>query len=480
MVKVHARPGRLRSFLILGVLLVLSVSATDLAAAEASVANLWVSRYDGPASGVDVAHHLAVGPGGSRVYATGESRGSVSGLDYATVAYDATTGDEVWAERYDGPKGVADVANAVAVSPDGSTVFVTGGSKANRIGWDYATVAYDAATGAQQWVARFDGVGHEADRARALGVSPDGSTVFVTGSSTGRTNDGEYATVAYDAATGAQLWARRYQGSVDVGDFSGASDLGVSPDGSAVFVTGRDETSFVDEEYATVAYDATTGARLWVARYSGAEGTNYATALGVSPDGSAVFVTGTSHAGSGANNYATVAYDAATGAERWVARYAGPPGGSDHAAAIGVSPDGSAVFVTGDSVGSTGFDFATLAYDAATGARLWVQRYDGPASGNDIATALGVSHDGSTVFVTGQSKAPSPDFDADYATLAYDATTGAKVWAKRYHGHPDPVGEHSIPSALGVSPDGSAVFVTGTNAGSTTDADYATVAYGPA
>ena len=474
-VNAKARSGRLRSFLILVVLLVLWTSTSGVASAGAPVANLWVSRYDGPANGVDLAHDLAVSPDGSRVYATGESRGSVSGLDYATVAYDATTGDQVWSERYDGPKGVADVANAVGVSPDGSTVFVTGGSKAARSSYDYATLAYDAATGAQQWVARFDGDGHETDSARALGVSPDGSTVFVTGSSTGRMGDAEYATVAYDASTGAQLWARRYRGSADVGVFSGGYALWVSPNGSAVFVTGRDETSSVDEEYATVAYDATTGATLWVARYRGAEGTNFATALGVSPDGSAVFVTGQSRAGSGANNYATVAYDAATGAELWVARYAGPPGGSDHAVALGVSPDGSAVFVTGDSVGSTGFDYATLAYDAATGARLWVQRYDGPASGNDIASALGVSPDGSTVLVTGQSNAPSPDFDADYATVAYDAATGARVWAKRYHGHPDPFGG---PSALGVSPDGSAVFVTGTNAGATTDDDYATVAYG--
>ena len=44
-----------------------------------------------------------------------------------------------------------------------------------------------------------------------------------------------------------------------------------------------------------------------------------------------------------------------------------------------------------------------MAYDAATGAKVWVSRYDGPAHGDDFATALGVSPDGSTVFVTGYS-----------------------------------------------------------------------------
>jgi hypothetical protein len=75
-------------------------------------------------------------------------------------------------------------------------VFVTGWSAGSSgVDSDYATVAYDASAGTRFWASRYD-AGSE-DEAAALGVSPDGSTVFVTGSSTGATGHDDYATVAY-------------------------------------------------------------------------------------------------------------------------------------------------------------------------------------------------------------------------------------------------------------------------------------------
>ena len=69
--------------------------------------------------------------------------------------------------------------------------------------------------------------------------------------------------------------------------------------------------------------------------------------------------------------------------------------------ALGVSPDGSEVFVTGWGSGSrrTREDIATVAYDAETGTRRWTSSYEGP--GSDQVSALAVSPDGSEVFVTG-------------------------------------------------------------------------------
>src|SRR5207249_3486377 len=146
-------------------------------------------------------------------------------------------------------------------------------------------------------------------------------------------------------------------------------------------------TGFLVADYLTVAYDAATGARLWMATYDGpGRSSDEAFGLGVSPNGASVFVTGQSWGIGTDGDYATVSYDAATGAQRWVARYDGPAASYDWAYDLGVSPDGGAVFVTGYSLGlSTGYDFATLAYDAATGAQQWVARYNDAGNGLDQA-----------------------------------------------------------------------------------------------
>jgi hypothetical protein len=476
MKRVSAR-SRVRSFSRLAAVVTLvSMSAGSLpdTASAAPGSRLWAKRYDGPAHRGDKAYALEVSPDGSVVFVTGSSKGSTSYFDYATVAYDSVTGAKLWAKRYDGPGNDGDSANALAVSPDGSQVFVTGISVGSTSGLDYATVAYDASTGVTLWAKRYNGPGNSGDSAAALEMSPDGGVVFVTGYSFGSTSDVDYGTVAYDASAGVKLWAKRYNGPGNLFDY--ATALGVSPDGSEVFVTGYSAGPTSDTDYATVAYDTSTGARLWARRYDGGYGSDLANALGVSPDGSEVFVTGYSAGPTSDTDYATVSYDASTGAKLWSKRYNGPANSYDHASALGVSPDGSEIFVTGDSEGSTsGADYATVSYDASTGAKLWSMRYNGSANSYDDALALGVRPDGSEVFVTGSSLGSTTGLD--YATVAYDASTGAKAWTKLYNG---PGSATDDATALGVSPDGSEVFVTGQSAGSTTGWDYATVDYSAA
>jgi WD40 repeat protein len=453
-----------------------AVSAAGAAGARASVSpgpgsQQWAARYNGPGN-AGVAYSVAVSPGGGKVFVTGqsESAGASSDLDYATVAYNAATGARRWVTRYNGPGNSYDAASSVAVSPTGAAVFVTGVSQGTTSGLDYATVAYNAATGARLWVTRYNGPGNGDDGAAQVAVSPGGQTVFVTGYSQGTTSGLDYATVAYNAATGAQLWVSRYHGPGSGDDF--AQSLAVSPGGGTVLVTGESKTTASASDYGTVAYNAATGTQRWAARYHGpAPGDDAAHAVTVSPDGRTVFVTGVSKATTSylVYGYATVAYNAATGAQRWAARYNGPVPSYDTALSVAVSPGGGAVYVTGQSQGTaSGDDYATVAYNAMTGAQRWAARYNGPANGDDAATSVAVSPGGGTVYVTGYSTGTSGVLGV-YATVAYNAATGTQRWAARYNG---PVKGANVAYSLAASPTTGTVYVTGTSG----DA-YATVAY---
>jgi hypothetical protein len=78
-----------------------------------------------------------------------------------------------------------------------------------------------------------------------------------------------------------------------------------------------------------------------------------------------------------------------------------PPACGWRAADIAVSPDGSMVFVTGDSfsAGFTGHAFGlpqytTLAYSSGTGAQAWVARFGNVANGSSYANSIAVAPDG--------------------------------------------------------------------------------------
>jgi WD40 repeat protein len=430
-----------------------------------------VAVYNGPDSGYDQANSLAVSPDGTKVFVTGTVEGGANGKDYGTVAHDVATGETLWASLYDGPANDLDVALAVAVSPDGSKVYVTGYSSGGVTASDYATIAYDALTGSTIWVERYNG-GDDGDMAFSVAVSPDGTKVFVTGESYGDSTGNDYATIAYDAATGASIWTQRYNGPGNGTD--DAFSLVMSPSGAMVFVTGTSWATSTGFDYATIAYDAVNGAPRWVRRYTGAgNGSDFGQAIAVRPDGTTVFVTGYSSGGVTVDDYATMAYDVATGRAIWVRRYNGPKNSYDDAYSLAVSPDGAKVFVTGRSKGrSTLYDYATIAYDASTGVRDWLQRYDGPVGSSDIAEAVGTSSDGTAVYVTGSSW--GGPMATDYATVAYDPATGSTLWVSRLNGIGN---DYDQASSLATTPDGTAVLVTGLSEGPADNTDFLTVAY---
>lgn len=373
----------------------------------------------------------------------------------------ANPGSQLWVSRYN----VVVQAFAMAVSPNGSMVFVAG-IRATQPPYSpvYDTIAYNARTGSPLWDSQIDGFGNGGNPA-SVAVSPNGNEVFVTGNvqAQGIAGGSAAVTVAYAAASGSQLWM-----STAPYAFGSGNSVTVSPNGTRIFVTGESTGPAGNDAYLTIAYSAATGRQQWVRLYNGrANDEGIGTSVAVSPDGAAVYVTG--------NAFATVAYNAATGATLWTRHYFGIGAGSNSAISVAVSPSGGAVYVTGNSPGlGSGEDYATIAYNAATGATLWKRRYNGPVNGNDISYSQAVSPNGTAVFVTGASAVAGSG--QEYATIAYDAATGATMWERRYV---SPASDNRAMS-VAVSPDASTVYVTGASFACASSFDYSTIAYNAA
>jgi uncharacterized delta-60 repeat protein len=208
----------------------------------------WVARYNGLGQRDDYATAIAVDHSGN-VYVTGSSWNSATDYDYATIKYDST-GQQLWVARYDGPASGSDYPQAIAVDSSGK-VYVTGASA--RSGYsnsEYATAKYDSA-GQQQWVARYRGPGNIDDQAHAIAVD-NGGNVYVTGESVGLGTDYDYATIKYDSF-GQEKWVARYNGPANYYDVAKA----IAVDGSEnVYVTGSSANigSSTDLDYSTIKY----------------------------------------------------------------------------------------------------------------------------------------------------------------------------------------------------------------------------------
>ena len=350
-----------------------------------------------------------------------------------------------WVSRYDGQGIWGDVASSLAVDSSGN-VYVTGQSCQN-----YTTIKYNS-NGDSLWVQRF--MGHS--KAYSLAIDNFGN-VYVTG-----WIGPYYGTIKYNS-NGDSLWVRIYRPLAPASVLNDALSIAVDNSGN-VYVTGRFDIFYGTSyyfDYGTLKYN-TNGILQWVQRYTGpGNGNNIAYSIVVDGSGNA-YVTGNSQ-----GDYATIKYNT-SGGQQWVSRYNGLANGGDGASSLAID-NSSNVYVTGFSMGNgTGYDYATVKYNTS-GVQQWVQRYNGPGNGSDVASSLAVDNLGN-VYVTGSSEGIGTG--SDYTTIKYNSY-GDSLWVKRYNG----TGNSGDGASSIAVDDFRNVYVTGYSNGSGTGKDIVTIKY---
>lgn len=307
----------------------------------------WVARYNGPGNASDFASSVIVDIAGN-VYVTGYSFdiGGVSG--YATIKYNPD-GVQEWVSRYNGPANIGGYPSRI-ISDDSGNVFVTGYSYGIGTSQDYTTIKYNS-SGSELWVARYNGPGNSGDLATSITMDSTGN-LFVTGYSTGIGTHFDYATIKYNT-TGAEQWVARYNGTGNSVDVSAS----IASDKSGnIYVSGATTGIGTSFDYGTIKYNS-AGAEQWVARYNGPGNTGDNATSIVTDNSGNIYVTGLSGGIGTGYDYATIKYNTA-GILQWIERFNGT--GNSNDAASSISSDGLRnVYITGQGNGA---NYCTVKY----------------------------------------------------------------------------------------------------------------------
>jgi DNA-binding beta-propeller fold protein YncE len=412
-----------------GTSLSVAVALALCSAGRASAApgdTVWVGEA---VDGIHRAVAIEVDPAGSRVFVAGTS----SMLDWEIAALEAGSGEVLWHDTI-GEPDLDEYAADLAVAPDGSRVYALGFRRAEGTGyWHYETVAFDPETGDHLWERTYEGPAGLWDTACCMAVSPDGSRVFVTGTSD--TQEGTVsATVAYSATDGTRLWSRRFSLQRER---ESATAIAASPDGSTVVVAGTTLVTgplgVTDKDIVTVGLSADDGSVLWSSRFAGtAERDDRPWDVVIGPASRRVVVVGTSRGAETFSDVRALAYTASTGVLMWTTGYDGPGRSWDLGRVAVVSGDGRTVIVTGyGGEGPAARDFLTLGLEAGSGRLSWTRRFEGPVVGQDRALAVAPADEGATAVVTGWATTEGAFRGADFQTVAY-STAGKQMWSATF------------------------------------------------
>lgn len=459
------------------------------AAAPCGDCVLWDASTDGGAYGDDIAKFVALTPVPDnperRIFNNPETlvvvgnsmkpsavSGAAGDMDVVASAFDATTGQVRWKNRFDDNLSQDSVAgvevdynNNLAYAPINSNGAI-------------APVEYSMWDGARSPWTRIP-------NATALdsAIGPYGFYVGVAG-----TTAGKFLVAGYESGYGTiEYQDTPISGRANAIDGMTALDFMRSDDGSSAIMlaTGQSSTFGSGGDVFTAAYDYRGRRRLWTSTWGSPdnraeEGLAVETAYSSSLRKGVGFVTGRARTADGWDIFVT-GYDLTTGQPLWGQDspsrfFDGPAHRDDEPVAVAYSDKTSTVYVAGSADRGVphGTDVVVLAYDAATGERKGVAYGRGSSdNGDDAATGLSISEDGSRVFVS-----------AEIVDLFVDGGQQAGVLA--FDGHLNPAGIRRFGSAGNVS-DRSAgvavavhqqrVYLAGSSRSDVTGFDHRAIAY---
>ena len=262
-------------------------------------------------TGSDAGLGIRVSPDGNFVYVAGWASGNIdsataSGEFDAFIAKYDSNGNKQWVKLL----GTPTTDGAYEVLVFGTSLYLVGvtegdlNGSSNNGGLDVFIAKYNT-DGDKQWVKLFGSPTD--DEAYAMAISPNGTSLYITGLTKGdldgNTNNGDddIFIARYDT-NGNKIWIRQ----LGTPDIDQAYDLAVSPNDDYIYVTGYtkddlDEQTNHGYSDAFIAKYDINGNKQWVKLFGSATN-DEAHAITVSPDAASLYITGETYGNLGSNS----------------------------------------------------------------------------------------------------------------------------------------------------------------------------------
>ena len=394
----------------------------------------WATSFAGTGDNSDKLNAV-ITDGAGNFYAGGYMMNAGNGKDFLLIKYNAS-GDTVWTRTYDGTGNGNDEISSLCF--DNSGHIVVGGTTKTLNGKDLTLAEYNA-NGDSLWLQSFDYTAHLDDYGVAVVADASGN-VFIAGYGYNTNLNNDYIVVKYSSA-GAQQATAFFNGANSLDDV--LADMAIDASGNVV-VTGKSKTTSNKDDYATIKYNSSMVAQ-WTITLDQAGKTDRAT--GVYIDGAGdVYVTGRSNNGSD-DDYLTMKYLAANGANGWSTYKIFDSNGDDQAADI--AGNANEVVVTGTKNNGFQTDIQTVAYALSNGAQLWSTAYANANGKNESANHITVNASDVTIVTGTVNVSTSVTTNNDMLILKYNGT-GAEQFVKIIGGNSN-VDDNGSASLLDVS-----------------------------
>ncbi len=167
----------------------------------------WIKRYDRGVSNDDEATNLCV-DGSGNVYVTGKSKNSSGNYDIVTLKLNGSNGNTVWTHIYSG-SGLDDIGVGIAMSTNGSYVYVTGNTINSSTGSNIVTYALNQGSNTYYWSpVTTNGTANGTDVSK--GIKVYGTDVIVCGEVVNTGTGVDYKVIKYSGSSGTIAWQSSY------------------------------------------------------------------------------------------------------------------------------------------------------------------------------------------------------------------------------------------------------------------------------